>query len=100
MVLLLPRAGLHAMLSEVQVSTQHVIAVMLVNVSRSPEVALDALQRSVLVSASGNTEHFNALIQCGYYHHGVSLPLHVPVPWMHMSIEMVIFLVVPFFGHV
>ena len=61
MVLLLPRAGLHAMLSEVQVSTQHVIAVMLVNVSRSLEVALDALQRSVFVSASGNAEQFMLL---------------------------------------
>ena len=61
MVLLLPRAGLHAMLSEVQVSTQHVIAVMLVNVSRSSEVALDALQRSAFVSASGNAEQFMLL---------------------------------------
>ena len=79
MVLLLPRAGLHAMLSEVQVSTQHVIAVMLVNVSRSPEVALDAMQRSVLISASrlGSAEHFYASIQCGYYHHGVPLPIQL-----------------------
>ena len=61
MVLLLPRAGLHAMLSEVQVSTQHVIAVMLVNVSRSSEVALDALQHSAFVLASGNAEQFMLL---------------------------------------
>ena len=72
---------MHAMLSEVQVSTQHVIniAVMLVNVSRSPEVALDAVQRSVLISASrlGSAEHFYASIQCGYYHHGVPLPIQL-----------------------
>ena len=81
MVLLLPRAGLHAMLSEVQVSTQHVIAVMLVNVSRSPEVALDAMQHSVLISASclGSAEHFYASIQCGYYHHGVPLPIQLHI---------------------
>ena len=79
MVLLLPRAGLHAMLSEVQVSTQHVITVMLVNVSQTPEVALDAMKRSVLISASrlGSAEHFYASIQCGYYHHGVPLPIQL-----------------------
>ena len=65
MVLLLPRAGLHAMLSEVEVSTQHVIAVMLVNVSRSSEVALDALQRSAFVSVSGNAEQVYDSVQCG-----------------------------------
>ena len=46
---------------------------MLANVSWSPEVnvALDTLQRSVFVSASGNAEQFSASVQCGYYHLGV-----------------------------
>ena len=79
MVLLLPHAKLHALLPAVQVSTQDNIPIVLVNVSRSPEVALDAMQRSVLISASrlGSAEHFYASIQCGYYHHGVPLPIQL-----------------------
>ena len=83
MVLLFPHAELHTWLSAVQVSTQDNIPVMLVNVSRSPEVVLDALQRSVLISASENAEQFYASVQCGYYHHSVPLPFQ-PVLWMHM----------------
>ena len=65
---------------------------MLANVSWSPEVnvALDTLQRSVFVSASGNAEQFSASVQCGYYHLGVPLPFQRPVPWILMSVMMVI----------
>ena len=74
MVLIFPPAKLHALLSAVQVSTQDNISVMFVNASQSLEVALDALQRSVFVSASGNAKLFYASVQCGCYHHGVPLP--------------------------
>ena len=51
MVLLFPHATMHTLLSAVQVSPQDNIPVMLFHISRSLEVAFDAMQHSVLVSA-------------------------------------------------
>ena len=73
---------------------------MLANVSWSPEVnvALDTLQRSVFVSASGNAEQFSASVQCGYYHHGGAFPITSSLDaYVNRDGD---FSCGPFFGHI